>query len=367
MLKAVAVIFFTLFSTSSFANQSLVIDGKHLEFEIKGEGDTWVLFDAGALTGMAGWDSLWHDLPDEITAIRFSRLGEGNSEMCESNRSSKDLVDEVQQVLKRLDVDMPFVYIGHSLGGATARNYAATYPENVLGMLLVDPENPKDVEMVIDIDPVNGPAEIERIKQKDYTLINGHCFLDAVWSKKEAKDFDDIGDIPVTLIASTQQVEEPKYIFHTDEARKRWGELQHAWVSTFPQGRYIATTKGSHYVQKDEPELVLKELALLLERIEKHSSEPTIAGLWSHAEKPAVIKFDMTNKSATIYKHDTADSTGLNLIKHIQKDPMQRNRWTGSMFDGYNNQYVDVAIQITGTDVLTVTTSQEEEVLRLIR
>ena len=110
---------------------------------------------------MAGWDALRPNLPDGITAVQFSRLGEGNSDSCQGQRSADEHVSEVESVVSKLGLTRPFLYIGHSLGGATARNYAATYPESVLGMLLVDPENPRDVKIVEEIDPVNGPKEIE--------------------------------------------------------------------------------------------------------------------------------------------------------------------------------------------------------------
>ena len=74
--------FYALILAISFnvnAESFIDINGSKLEYEIKGKGKgkLWVLFDAGALTGMAGWDAVWKGLPNDITAIRFSRLGEG--------------------------------------------------------------------------------------------------------------------------------------------------------------------------------------------------------------------------------------------------------------------------------------------------
>ena len=91
--------------------------------------------------------------------------------------------------------------------------------------------------------------------------------MDTIWAKKEAKDFDDIGDIPITLIATVMQHEKPELIFHTDEGRKQWGEIQCDWVKTFPRGEFVATRKRGHYLQKEEPELVLKELSKLISRL----------------------------------------------------------------------------------------------------
>ncbi len=267
----IAMLSFTLTARADMLN----IDGNQIEYELTGNGNTIVLFDAGALTGMAGWDSIWNDLPKDITAIRFSRLGEGHSDACEGQRSEQAHVDEVSQVLAALEIDQPFIYVGHSLGGATARNYAARYPDKVLGMLLVDPENPRDVDIIRDIDPVEGPRQIAEVKAKDYELSAGRwCFLDAVWEKNPAKGAKEIGDIPVTLIASVRRSENPQTIFRSDEGRRRWGDIQREWVVAFPRGKYVSTTKSGHYIQKDEPGLVLSELRLLTQRVAK---QPNIA------------------------------------------------------------------------------------------
>jgi pimeloyl-ACP methyl ester carboxylesterase len=45
---------------------------------------------------------------------------------------------ELHEGLKRLGERGPFVLVGHSFGGAVVRNYAAVYPDEVAGMVLVD-------------------------------------------------------------------------------------------------------------------------------------------------------------------------------------------------------------------------------------
>lgn len=79
MQKLTSIFLFIFLSAQAGASSMIEVDGGRIEYEIKAGGDTVVLFDAGALSGMEGWDSIWSDLPEEITAVRFSRLGEGNS------------------------------------------------------------------------------------------------------------------------------------------------------------------------------------------------------------------------------------------------------------------------------------------------
>ena len=153
-----------LFGCSS----KLDVNGAHLEYEVLGNGNQIVLFDAGALSGMSGWDSIWESLPSDITAIRYSRRGEGNSSGCTGQLGFSEYAKDVEQLLAQLKVSDPIVYVAHSLGGPIAMEYAATNSGKVRAMLLVDPANPRDIEIITTIDKETGPLEIQQIKEQDY-------------------------------------------------------------------------------------------------------------------------------------------------------------------------------------------------------
>ncbi len=247
--------------------ESIEVNGVELEYEIQGSGPSVVLFEAGALSGMAGWDAIWDRLPQSVTAIRYSRRGEGKSEPCRGDLSATDYIKDTEQLLRSLGIERPFVYVSHSYGGKIAREFAARNPAKLAAMLFIDPSNPRDLDIVLELDPVNGPAENERVKQGDFEAGHGKwCFLKDLWEKHPAPGVEKIGDLPITLIAGVRRVENPTLIFHRDEARERWGQIQAEWVSQFPRGRAVMATDSGHFVQDDQPELVLKELVRLLER-----------------------------------------------------------------------------------------------------
>ena len=155
----------------------IAVNDAHLEYQVTGSGSQVVLFDAGSGSGMAGWDSIWHSLPDNVTAIRFSRRGEGRSSACTGQLSTSDYVDDVEALLTKLEIQRPFIYVSHSMGGIISRAYAARNPGLVAAMLLVDPANPRDIEIVTTLDPKNGPADIKRTKEQRNkgTRLSGRC------------------------------------------------------------------------------------------------------------------------------------------------------------------------------------------------
>ena len=49
-----------------------------------------------------------------------------------------------------------------------------------------------------------------------------------------------------------------------------WGELWQHWASEFPQGKSVLTEKSGHFIQSDEPDLVVSELVELIQKLAKH-------------------------------------------------------------------------------------------------
>lgn len=267
MSKFLSAFLLVLLSFSVSAASMIDFDGGRIEYELKQGGDVTVLFDAGALSGMAGWDAIWPDLPADITAIRFSRLGEGKSAACTGQRKASDNVKEVEQLLAALKINQPIIYVSHSLGAVTARHFAAKHRGTVTALLMVDPANPRDVEIIKKLNLASGQAEIEAVRKNDYSMGKGKwCFLDIIWDKTPALGFSEIGDIPVTLIAGVKVPGKPSGVFESAEGRKLWGQYQREWVERFPQGKAVLTTHSGHFVQDDEPALVLKELHNLINK-----------------------------------------------------------------------------------------------------
>src|SRR5437868_11864005 len=53
-------------------------------------------------------------------------------------RSARDLVSDLHALLQTAHIPGPYVFAAHSFGGIFARLYASTYPDEVVGMVLVD-------------------------------------------------------------------------------------------------------------------------------------------------------------------------------------------------------------------------------------
>ncbi|MCC6315894.1 MAG: alpha/beta hydrolase, partial [Thermomicrobiales bacterium] len=72
----------------------------------------------------------------------YASIGEdvlvSRSDAIAQPRNSTEVVAELHALLQTAEVPGPYVLAGHSLGGFFARLYASTYPDEVVGLVLVD-------------------------------------------------------------------------------------------------------------------------------------------------------------------------------------------------------------------------------------
>lgn len=76
---------------------------------------------------------------EHTTSILYDRAGTGWSDDVDLPRSMDEVTDELHDLLHILDVPGPYLLVGHSLGGGYAQRYAQRFPDDVAGLLLLDP------------------------------------------------------------------------------------------------------------------------------------------------------------------------------------------------------------------------------------
>jgi pimeloyl-ACP methyl ester carboxylesterase len=69
----------------------------------------------------------------------------GWSEMGPEPQDAEQITGELHTLIKGANIEEPYVLVGHSFGGLYVRTYAARYPDEVAGVVLVDSSSPKQV------------------------------------------------------------------------------------------------------------------------------------------------------------------------------------------------------------------------------
>jgi pimeloyl-ACP methyl ester carboxylesterase len=112
-------------------------------FEL-GHGSPTILFEAGLMSTVLSWSDLQRELSHSFRTVSYDRAGLGWSDLGPMPRSADCIVDELHTLLERAAIPPPYILVGHSFGGLTMPLFAARYPEEVAGMVLVDPVAPAE-------------------------------------------------------------------------------------------------------------------------------------------------------------------------------------------------------------------------------
>jgi hypothetical protein len=130
---------------STFAAPGKLYDvGTHrLHLDCHGNGSPTVVL-SNSLGGIsAGWARITAPVAVTTRVCAYDRAGQGWSEESASPRDGVQSANELHTLLEKAGEHGPYVLVGHSTGGTYAMTYAARYPDQVAGMVLVDSSSPE--------------------------------------------------------------------------------------------------------------------------------------------------------------------------------------------------------------------------------
>ncbi len=123
--------------------QQVDVGGYRLHIHCVGQGSPSVILDAAADMTSADWAWVQPEVARYTRVCAYDRAGMGWSDSGPSPRGASQVSAELHTLLVNAGVDGPYVLVGHSAGALYALRYAAEHPEDVVGMVLVDPGHPE--------------------------------------------------------------------------------------------------------------------------------------------------------------------------------------------------------------------------------
>lgn len=107
-------------------------------------GSPTILLEAGLMSTVLSWNEVRDELVKSHRVVSYDRAGLGWSDAGPNPRVIDRLVDELHVLLERAAIPPPYVLVGHSFGGLTMPLFAARYPNETVGIVLVDPVAPAE-------------------------------------------------------------------------------------------------------------------------------------------------------------------------------------------------------------------------------
>jgi len=118
--------------------QMVDVGGYKLHLYCVGEDSPTVVLDAVGGGSSTQWALIQPEIAATARVCAYDRAGFGWSELGPEPRDAHQQVRELHALLTNAGVAGPYVLVGHSYGGRVARVYAAQYPDEVVGLILVD-------------------------------------------------------------------------------------------------------------------------------------------------------------------------------------------------------------------------------------
>jgi pimeloyl-ACP methyl ester carboxylesterase len=118
--------------------QLVDVGAYRLHLECTGSGTPTVVLEPGAGGSAASMGLIAPVVARETRVCVYDRAGRGWSDPAPRPPDGTQIATDLHTLLSRAHVPGPYVLAGHSFGGLYVRTYAARYPDEVAGLVLID-------------------------------------------------------------------------------------------------------------------------------------------------------------------------------------------------------------------------------------
>lgn len=216
------------------------VDGRDVEVVEAGAGDVTVVFESGLGDDWTPWDKVASEVAERTQVFAYSRPGYGDSDPSPEPRNATRIVEDLRTLLAARGFEPPYVLVGHSFGGTYMELFAKTYPEEVIGLVLVDSRH-RDFTTTCEGAGLEGcsiPASaVDSLPQEQRAEFE--AFASTSDEIHAAGEFD---SYPVRVLTSTMHSFGPK-------VETLWKSMHGSLADEAADGEQIVFRRAGHYLQ----------------------------------------------------------------------------------------------------------------------
>ncbi|MFC5551408.1 alpha/beta fold hydrolase [Massilia aerilata] len=246
---------------ASAPEERIAVGAWQVQAAEQGSGRYTVIFESGFGTGLESWRKVAPEVAKSAHVVSYSRAGHGSSDPRPEPRSILESSRELDQLMAAAGLTPPFILVGHSYGGLLARAFALRHPEQVAGMVLVDPADERFNPALRRLDAARAADDDRRFNalvparfRAEYDALKPVLDQGALPPPLNGK----LPDVPVVVLTSVQQVQKPEFFLQSVEAVAVKRELHADFLRQFSEGSQVLTMRSGHNIQLEEPELVIE-------------------------------------------------------------------------------------------------------------
>src|SRR5215213_2759735 len=233
------------------------VGGRALYLDCTGSGGPTVVLEGGITSdwaavqpAMAGFTRVCsYDRPDSP----------GSRSDPTPSRTAQEVVADLRAMLTAAGEPGPFVLVGHSLGGLYVQLFAYQHPNEVAGLVLVDP-TPKDftarlADLLMELaTPIPTPPREPDTDELSFMQL------------REARASGPFPPIPLIVLShgrSADPSERPPG-WPIAEEERIWRELHAEIARLAPSGRHVIAEASGHDIPQEQPELVVEAIQIII-------------------------------------------------------------------------------------------------------
>jgi len=297
-----------------------VAPGRRLHLACVGSGSPTIVFEQGG----EGWIVNWRKIQAQAAGLSrtcfYDRAGFGLSDPPKDAVTGINVTDDLQRLLRAAGVHDPIVLVGHSIGGFYATLFADRFPQQVAGLVLIEPgfdgqfapssarqrrreqramrEGGDRLRACADFarrnglsrDQTHGCFGLPPDLTPDEASYVVQMFTRPYWYEAETNQSDnyfptgeeldspswrqerlarrEFGDLPlVVLTAETAPREGVQSDKAYAESTQRWKEGHQRLARRSTRGEWVQVDNSGHFIQLDQPEAVLGAIRRVLDEV----------------------------------------------------------------------------------------------------
>ena len=235
------------------------VGGRLLYLTCQGVGSPTVVLEAGGTGNSAGWTPVQPGIAELTRVCAYDRAGEGHSRSVPAHRSIEAMVHDLHALLDAGGIVGPYVIVGHSFGGRLVRPFADLYPNDVVGMVLVDPGHEAFL--------ARAEATLAPEEWQEYAEAGGGV-ISRMREMQGTVSYEPPGDFPLVVLSATGYIDHPGVSNEVDEKLHQvLVGLHKELVALSPNGTHVIAEGSGHGIQHDRPELVLGAIRQVVEEV----------------------------------------------------------------------------------------------------
>jgi len=240
---------------------SIYCDGK------AGSSPTVILVPAGGRTAK-DWSAIQPAISGFTRVCSYDHANFGASDKVPGPIQSVDeVVNDLHGWLQASGEQEPFVLVSHSNSGIYLRRFETLFKRQVAGLVFLDSSHEEQALRLHEVDPA-GPAPDEIMARVG-------------WYVKPGQRLDWHTEVPLIVIGRGKPVERRARDGSNSETNRMteeqfaawdriWTEFQKDLAKRSPRGEYRLASKSGHWIQTDEPELVIQAIRDVCRMVGSH-------------------------------------------------------------------------------------------------